>query len=409
VDAGAGCGDYEYSFYLSGDSIMGTRYQVLKEPDGGTATIIGEFTIGFGASEHVHGTIEDFCGAVRVLKFKPGSEDPWEDYTPPSGPPDSPPTPPPPPGNLPDPPEVPDAPGPGTNPTPPPTPGTPPSGGGGGDSEIIEWVKDTNVINRGISSRADVSNEYLKQIRDNTGYSADRLKTIDENTQVIADDVKRKADSEDAIKDATPTTSDMGAAGQAAAGAALEALGTLPSSNISATMTAPVFAITDPFTGHTFNMNPFTSDRFGPVALWLRKLALWLLVVGFAGWAALRGKETIVDIASAQQAKGNAVFAGTGGQATALIAAGLITVVVLAGIIGIVVWKDTVLQGSGGSVTTIMGLNPMESAPAACVWMIDQIVPVLTILAIAFVKVTFTFICTIAYVVAASIIRFIVP
>ena len=90
-----------------------------------------------------------------------------------------------------------------------------------------------------------------------------------------------------------------------------------------------MFTISEPFTGKTFDMNPFRSDRFGGVASWLRQLAVWLLVAGFAVYAVHEASGTVRDIAQSRQARGNTVVAGTGAQATALVAASAITITVM--------------------------------------------------------------------------------
>lgn len=104
------CGDVSYNYWLTGDDIRGTRYVVIKEPSTGSPSIIGEYTVGYGASEHVTGTIPEFCGTVKVQKYHYGDENPWQDFTPPPGP-LTPPTPAPPgPSPQPEQPDVPDAP-----------------------------------------------------------------------------------------------------------------------------------------------------------------------------------------------------------------------------------------------------------------------------------------------------------
>lgn len=206
-----------------------------------------------------------------------------------------------------------------------------------------------------------------------------------------------------------PTSGETSSAGNSAASAASSAWGSVSLPVPSVSGSPPLFTITDPFTGTVVDLNPFTSERFGPTAAWLRSLAIYLLVAGFALYAVNVASQTVKDAAQARQAKGNPVMAGTGAQATALLAAAAITVAVLGLIVGLAAWKDISLSGSGGTIIAVLGVNPFGSAPAGVVWMIDQIWPIATSIAVLLGKISFRVVATGAYVTAATVIRFIVP
>jgi len=405
------CPDVPYDFYLSGDSIMGTRYVVITEPTSGTPAILAELTVGYGATEHVTGTATALCGTVKVQKNHPGDESPWQDYTPPPGPPGGPPQSPPPPDGLPTAPDSPTPPnaGGGTTPPTPPAPSTPPVGGGGGDGEIIEWVKDTNEVNRGISTRVDVSNEYLRQIRDNTEYAADRLETIDENTQVIADDVKRKEAAEQAIKDATPTSAQMTESGVAAGAAVTDAMGTLTYTIPEPSTSEPNWTMT--IMGNTMNYNPFSIAEFNEAASWMRRVAAWVLAYLFFQWALREVSTGFRSLDMMPQTRGNTVFAGTGGQATAAIAAALITALVVS---TAVVLYAMLRDSSFGTMTmvTIFGDSPFSGETgivAEAIWVMEKIFPISTALAVMAGYLTFSFQVSVAVAVAMAIKRWIFP
>lgn len=409
------CPDVNYDYYLQGTQITGTRYVVFKDPtDGSEPTIIWEGTVGFGAYTRVMGTEEEFCGTIRVQKYITGQEEPWQDYTPPPGPPSPPPTPPgpPPPPTPPTPPPTPPNEGGGTTPPTPPAPTPPPIGGGGGDGEIIEWVKDTNEVNRGISTRTDISNEYLRQIRDNTEYAADRLKTIDEGTQVLADDVKRKQIQEQEIIDNTPSVEEQQTQGAAAGQAVLDAMGTLTAgdSSVTGTEPAPEFDY-KLFGGFEVDLNPFKEDRAGPLAAFIKAIVAWFLVWKWFRWAMDKGFNAGTQAMIAPQARGNTVAAGTGGQATSLIAAVLITAITLSMIVVIVAaLRDTSLGGF--TMTGVLATNPFDGLSGIAgkiVWCMEQIFPISTLVACLWNYLTFNWVIQGVAWVAITLKRFIVP
>jgi len=413
--AGPACPDYSYSFYLTG-SIMGTRYQVMKNPTNGDSVIIGEFTLGYGQTEHVQGVIEDFCGTVTVQKYTAGQENPWVDYVPPTTPPPTPPTPPlPSPPTPPTPPPTPPSEGGGSNggvppvnpPTPPP-PAPPPVGGGGGDAEVIEWAKDSNTVQRGISDRVDNANEYLRQIKDNTAYTAERAETMDENLQVIADDVVRKQEVEQAAIEATPNTSAMLIAGNAAAEGIQGAMGALTYETPEPSTSTPAF--TWAVAGSTWSFNPFSVDLIETFASWVKSLIAWMMGYYFFRWAMDQVKDARRHVEIAPQTRGNTV-AGTGGQLSAFIGAGLITAVVLSMSLVIYgMWRDKTV-----GTTNLAGLfsgtpfTGQSGTVAQGLWVLDQFFPIATALSVMISYMTFAFQAEVATASAVAIKRFINP
>jgi hypothetical protein len=80
----------------------------------------------------------------------------------------------------------------------------------------------------------------------------------------------------------------------------------------------------------TFDLNPVNDSSLSPVVTFMRN-AFRALVLGlYLWWLWAEVEDSIKSCLAAQQAKGNAVLGGTGGQATALVAAGLITAALLA-------------------------------------------------------------------------------
>jgi hypothetical protein len=289
---------------------------------------------------------------------------------------------------------------------------TEPSPTGTNQSGLPVWKKETDGENgtQGATQTDLFTNATYRQGVDKIVQKMDTAqKALDEHNEAVLEEMNRRKTEEMAAKAANPDSSAMSAAGAAASTAEKSSWGTVALTAPTVTGSPPVFLINEPFTGKVFDMNPFRSDRLGGVASWLRSLAVWLIVAAFAIYAVHVAGDTIRDVASSQQAKGNSVVAGTGAQATALIAAGLISLVVLGVVVAMAAWKDTALTGSGGSIISVLGFDPFASAPAACVWMIDQVWPITTFLAAILARITFKSVATLSYIGAAAVIRFIVP
>lgn len=252
--------------------------------------------------------------------------------------------------------------------------------------------------------------DAVKTSVDGVKTSVDGVKTGTDRLKENSDKIREDFEAQVA---AIPENSAMEGAANAASSAVLTALGTLPSTGVaSVPSSAPNFAITLPLPAIgdvEFDLNPFTPERFGGVAAFLRSLATWLLVMGFAGWAALQSREALTAMLAAQQARGNTI-AGSGAQVTALIAAGLITTAVASGFVAIVGWKDLSLAGT--TAVSALGTDPLSSASGAVaggVWMLDQVFPVATAFACLAARLTYQFTLTLAVASVSTVVRFFVP
>lgn len=416
------CPDVTYNFYLRGSGIVPVRYLVVKEPTdiNVSPTTIFEGHVAFNAVEHVHGTIPNFCGQVVVYKYTDGQENPWVPYTPPPGPPPPLPEAPPPPENPPAPPSAPTPPSEGggdnggvppVNPPAPTPPSPPPAGGGGGDAELIEWAKDTNTVNRGISERVDVSNEYLRQIKDNTAYSAERDKTIDENTQVIADDVKRKQEAETAIKEGTPTSIHMNERGVADGTIIMEGVGDLGVTAPEPVANSGSSAFSWNVGGIVMAFDPFQSPLINEYSSWCKTVFSWGIFYFFFRWCLEQIKSGRRHVENAPQTRGNTVFAGTGGQATAAIAAALITASIIScTFIMYGMWRDQAFDG--WSSVNLFSSNPFsgQTGPVGDgLTILAKFFPIATALTAMWSYISFSFQVEIVVAVTAAYKRWINP
>lgn len=171
----------------------------------------------------------------------------------------------------------------------------------------------------------------------------------------------------------------------------------------------PNFVISLPasFGGASFDLNPFSSDRFAGVASWFRSAVHWLAIVTFGAWVWSELAQWVRGISALPQAKGNALVGGTGAQATALVAAGLMTTAIVVAITAILAWSFGDLTVPS-LISTAMG-NPVTSMPAGALWMLDQLFPVGTLLVCLVGKLTFNMYAAGLFATCAAVIRFIVP
>lgn len=177
----------------------------------------------------------------------------------------------------------------------------------------------------------------------------------------------------------------------------------------SVSSSAPDLSITLPSAlgGQTFNLDPFSAGRFATVATWFRQAVKWLLGVLFFTHVVTVCAPYIRGISQAQQAKGNPVIGGTGAQATALVAAGLMTAAIITCIAALlaVAFADV----GFGTLASVVSANPYAGLPGTAAYILDQLFPLGAIVLffvgrplvdLAFMKI---------FAAASTVVRFIVP
>ena len=186
--------------------------------------------------------------------------------------------------------------------------------------------------------------------------------------------------------------------------------GSVPSapSSSSSAGSAPSFAFT--IGGRAVNVNPFTSERFLVAVEWFRQALAWVTLVLLGRWVWQQMGEWIRGFSTVQQAKGNTVVAGTGGQATSLIAAGIITVIIVTGTTGLIGWAfgDITLP----SIATAVSANPftdMSSSMPGAYWVLNKVFPVGLMVTALLARVTFNIYASTIFSGVMAAIRFVVP
>lgn len=201
--------------------------------------------------------------------------------------------------------------------------------------------------------------------------------------------------------------------GGADAGAALAAL--LPVADTGTAFTLPTPSYTDflkvkmpeSFGGAEFDLNPFRADRLGGVCGWFRGAVGWLALVLLAIWEWGQVGTWMRGFTRVPQARGNAVVGGTGAQATAMVAAALITVAVSVAVTALVGFAFDGINPIGLLATA--RTSPLATMASGVHWMLDQLLPVGTLISCLLSRLFFNVYAPSVYAVASGAIRFVVP
>lgn len=158
------------------------------------------------------------------------------------------------------------------------------------------------------------------------------------------------------------------------------------------------------FGGAYFDFNPFTEARLGGVFTWFRFACHWLAVVSLGLWLWTNLRSWVTDANQVQQAKGNTLAMGTGGQATAFIAAAAMTAFILAAIVAVLAYSFDGLNLA--SVAVMAATNPMTGFLAGSYWMLDKVLPVATLLSCFLARYAFQMFAAKIYVGLGALVRF---
>lgn len=162
--------------------------------------------------------------------------------------------------------------------------------------------------------------------------------------------------------------------------------------------------------GKSVSINPFTPERFAAIAAWFKAAMAWLTLVLLGAWVWKALGEWVRGFSTIQQAKGNTVVAGTGGQATSLIAAGIITVIIVTGTTALLGWSygELSFPAIAGAVATNPYSEMASTLPGAW-WLLDQLFPVGVMVTALIARVTFNLYAATVFSGAMAAVRFVVP
>lgn len=210
---------------------------------------------------------------------------------------------------------------------------------------------------------------------------------------------------------AASAVADSSASGSSAALAHKQAYGDAPPSSVSVAVSgsAPSFQIALPASmgGATYDFNPFTESRLGPVVSWFRTAVEWLVLVTLAVWVWQRIGEWSRGLSTLTPSKSNAVSAvpGTGIVGAAAVAAA-VTAITVPFVTALVSW--TFGDISLSFLTSISFSNPVANMPGNALWMLDQMFPVATIVTVAIARLSFAMYAAPLYAGVVAVTRWVV-
>jgi len=281
-------------------------------------------------------------------------------------------------------------------------------GGGGGEvsvsggnitatvdfSPVTTAIGTTNTKLDGIQSSLDTMNSTLSAV----GNASAKL-------DALVDDIN-------AAQAANPSTGTMASQGASAGSTAAGVLGSPISgpptigtgTDYAATM---AFNMPAAFGGAAVNLNPMANASLLTIAHWFRGALEWLVLVYLAIdiWKAIA--EWMRGYSSMRQAQGNAVAAGTGAQATALVAAGIMTTAIVVAMTALMSWAFGSITMS--TLTGLAAVSPMAGLPTAVLGFLSEFFPISTIVSALLARVSFAMYGSTLFATCSAAVRFTVP
>lgn len=133
------------------------------------------------------------------------------------------------------------------------------------------------------------------------------------------------------------------------------------------------------FGGATVNFNPFANAAMADLASWFKLATEWVILVLFGRYVFERLYTGAFEIGAAQQARGNAVFGGTGAQATAAANAAIMTAAAVVVLTSLISWTFGGISIPG--LVSEMSVNPFAlggGMPSNVYWFLSQFLPIET-------------------------------
>jgi hypothetical protein len=223
----------------------------------------------------------------------------------------------------------------------------------------------------------------------------------------VSDDAKTLADAKSEASNKAASASTSGSLVSSQASGVVPVLSGRASYSSASGSPDLTVSLPQSFGGSSFDLNPFSNSRFAGVCAWFKSACLWLVVLQFAFFAWAEVKTSFALAIVAPQAKGNTIAAGTGGQATALLAAGGITVALLAFFLAVM----ALFTGdfSLASIASHLGSDPLIGIGSGVLWMIEQLLPVSFIIGAYVFRLVFKVSCLKLVLGLAAVVRFVIP
>jgi len=221
------------------------------------------------------------------------------------------------------------------------------------------------------------------------------------------------------VKGASPSTGNMSAASSNATAAYSSSFGT---ATANMTLTGNL-TLTDPSgassfwtvhfpdaRGHTrdIDLDPSHGAHMDTIAAWCKLVLTVLAFIAFESWCWDEFKSYMVALTHSPQARGNTIVAGTGGQATGLIAAGILAVILTSFPAALVAIFGSTFDGIGRFATSEI-MPTSETVFAQAFYLVNLFVPVAVLATMALQAFVVRKASLLVYGLASMAIKFVVP
>lgn len=278
-------------------------------------------------------------------------------------------------------------------------------------------TKDTSNLNKNQEARnsrlISAINSSSQENIDAIHGLGDKVSGTNDLLTELRDAQQEERDAREGLVDSNPAMSDMNSQGGSARSDIEQAMTQMAPGQMSISsnnISSDAWEIE--FMGHRIDVNPMNHPKLKELAAYVKGVIAWLIVFTYAFYSFNAFGHLAMKMNEAQQAKGNSVVAGTGAQATALIAASSITALILISIVALAAtWEPEVL---GLSWTSVKNTNPVSASGFSevirrSVFLFESFIPLLTLISAAFGYMVYLFFGRVAVVGIQSIVRFIVP
>jgi len=161
------------------------------------------------------------------------------------------------------------------------------------------------------------------------------------------------------------------------------------------------------FGGQTFDFNPFTESRLGPVMTWFRTALAWLVLIQLGIFISKEMGVWTRGLSFSPQAKGNTIAAGSGGQATSFFAAVAITAAIVVGVTALVAYAFGSIDLV--AILSAMTTNPLATAPLGMFELLNKVFPLTVIISALVARVSFHLFAAKLFAGVSTVVRYITP
>lgn len=189
---------------------------------------------------------------------------------------------------------------------------------------LLETIAGKTTDMTATNAKIDTTNSKLEDVKANTAATTSAINALKASIEARQ---QSTADAQAAANASYSSAQTAGSSAGNAAGSSISA-GVPAIAPMQPSADGSAFEIAVPGVA-TFSLDPASNSSVSSVIQWVRAFMAWLIGVVFWWWLWGEFKGLMSVAVGLPQAKGNTVAAGTGGQATSLVAAAAISVVLV--------------------------------------------------------------------------------